>query len=364
MFVKKIELKDYRNYDLLSLDFGQGINIFHGNNAQGKTNLLEAIYLCATSKSHKLDKDKEIIQFGKGEAHIKMIVEKKDVPYRIDMHLRKSKSKGIAINQIPIKRSSELFGIVNVVFFSPEDLEIVKGGPAVRRRFIDLELCQLDKVYLNQLVSYNKVLQNRNKLLKELDYFHPDFSLLDVYDEQLAGYGEEVVRRRKEFIDQLNEMIFEIHRELTGGKEKLKLVYDVSGGEESSLYDRLLAGRMRDLKIKTTGVGPHRDDLAFFHEKLDLRKFGSQGQQRTVALSLKLSEISLIKKITGDTPVLLLDDVLSELDSSRQKQLLKSIDEIQTFITCTGYEELIQSHFKNHRVYQIEKGKVKEGLGG
>ena len=309
MIIESIELKNYRNYEELHLEFSPGTNIFYGNNAQGKTNVLEAVYVCATTRSHRSSKDREMIRFGEDESHIKMTVRKRDVPYRIDMHLKKNKAKGVAINGIPIRRASELFGIVNVVFFSPEDLNLIKNGPSERRKFIDLELCQLNKLYVHSLVSYNRVLMQRNRLLKELT-FHPEYEeTLDVWDMQLVQYGQELIRYREDFICQLNELILGIHRKLSGEKETLRIVYDPNARAEE-LETAVRQSRTQDLKQKTTLSGPHRDDIAFFVNDVDIRKFGSQGQQRTAALSLKLAEIELVKKLVKDYPILLLDDNL------------------------------------------------------
>ena len=223
MYIKSLELKNYRNYNDLSIEFEKGTNILYGNNAQGKTNVLEAIYVASTTKSHRGSKDREIINFDKDEAHIKITVMKKDVPVRIDIHLKKNKSKGIAINGIPIKKASELFGILNVVFFSPEDLNIIKNGPAERRRFVDLELCQLDKIYVHNLVNYNKILNNRNKLLRDLGFCYDKelLATLDIWDMQLADYGAKIITRRNQFIEEINEIIYGIHRNITNGKEEL-----------------------------------------------------------------------------------------------------------------------------------------------
>ena len=357
MIIESIELKNYRNYDKLHMDFSHGTNILYGDNAQGKTNILEAIYVCATTKSHRGSKDKEIIQFDRDESHIKLNVRKRDVPYRIDMHLKKNRAKGVAVNGVPIKKASELFGIVNVVFFSPEDLNLIKNGPAERRRFIDLELCQLNKLYVHSLVQYNKIVTQRNKLLKDI-MFRPDYEeTLDIWDMQLAAYGTKVLERRKEFVRQVNEIISEIHFRLTGGKEQLSLTYESSIGE-MSMEQALKKNRERDLRMKSTSVGPHRDDLCFLSGDLDIRKFGSQGQQRTAALSLKLAEIELVKRIIGDTPILLLDDVLSELDKNRQNYLLDSIHDIQTVITCTGLDEFVNHRFSINKIFHVKSGHV------
>lgn len=357
MIIKSVELENFRNYNTLSIDFSNGTNILYGDNAQGKTNILEALYLCSTTKSHKGSKDKEIINFEANEAHIKLMLTKKDVPYRIDMHLKKNQTKGIAVNGIPIRRATELFGIINVIFFSPEDLSIIKSGPSERRRFMNMELCQIDKLYTVDLLNYNKIINQRNKLLKDLS-FHFDKSLydtLDIWDQQLADYGTKIVKRREQFICQINEIINEIHNKLTGGKEDICIRYEKNMDAEH-LKDELVKSRERDIKTKNTSIGPHRDDLGFYVKNIDLRKYGSQGQQRTAALSLKLSEIELVKKVIHDDPVLLLDDVMSELDSNRQMQLLESIKGIQTIITCTGLDEFIENRVEIDRIYKIVNG--------
>ena len=359
MIVTKIELSNFRNYDSLSLELDDKTNILYGKNAQGKTNVLEAIYLCSTTKSHRSSKDAELIKFENNEGHIKLFINKKGREYRIDIHLRKNKSKGIAINGIPIKKASELFGIFNVIFFSPEDLDIIKNGPAERRRFVDMELCQLDKIYVYNLTNYNKIIAQRNKLLKDI-YFKPELKqTLDVWDGQLAQYGSKIIERRTNFIEKINEIIKPIHKQLTGGLEDINIVYN-KNCEAEDLLRRLEENRDRDIKYKSTSIGPHKDDLLFFNDDKNIRIYGSQGQQRTIALSLKLAELELVKNLINDTPVLLLDDVLSELDSERQNHLLNSIDDIQTIITCTGLDEFIENRFKINKVFQVTEGKVEE----
>lgn len=357
MIIKSIELADYRNYEELNLTFDRGTTILYGDNAQGKTNILEAVYLAATTKSHKGSKDREIIRFGKEEAHIRTYLEKENVGTRVDMHLRKAGSKGIAIDGQKIKRAADLLGLCNVVFFSPEDLGIIKNGPAERRRFVDMELCQLDSIYLNDLNNYNKIVNQRNKLLKDM-YLSPGLKeTLGIWDMQLVAYGSKIIERRKVFVSQLNEIIYEIHKRLSGGKEELKIKYEPDTSVDD-FESKLFMNIDRDMKLKMTSVGPHRDDFVFQIGGMDARKFGSQGQQRTAALSLKLAEIELVKKITNDTPVLLLDDVLSELDSSRQQLLLAGMGDIQTIITCTGLEEFVNNRFRINKVYRVTDGKV------
>ena len=359
MIIKSIELSNFRNYESLEIHFDHGTNILYGDNAQGKTNILEAAYFSGTTKSHKGSKDKEVIRFGCEEAHIRTIVEKNEKEYQIDMHLRNRGSKGVAINKIPIKKASELFGILNIVFFSPEDLNIIKNGPADRRRFLDSELCQLDKLYLSDLTKYNKILNQRNKLLKDIS-FRPDLmETLSVWDEQLLEVGKRIIKRRKLFIEELNEIIGQIHSNISGGKEQLILKYEPNI-DDIFFADELLKSKQKDLKICQTTVGPHRDDMLFSVNEIDIRKFGSQGQQRTSALSLKLAEIEIVKKSIHNTPVLLLDDVLSELDSNRQNYLLNSISDIQTIITCTGLEEFVRNRFHINKVFHVLNGKVEE----
>lgn len=357
MVVESIKLSNFRNYDTLELVFDSGTNLFFGDNAQGKTNILESVYLCGTTRSHRGSKDREVIRFSEEEAHICMIIKKNDISYRIDMHLKKNRTKGIAINGIRVKKAGELIGLGNFVFFSPEDLNIIKSGPSERRRFLDMELCQLDRVYLYHLSSYNKALMQRNRLLKDYDFYRESEPMLDVLDEQLVRHGNVIIRQRDIFTQKLNEIIREIHYGLSGQKEQLFLEYE-KDAEAEDFERRLKTNRDRDIRTRITNVGPHRDDLCFRINEIDIRKFGSQGQQRTAALSLKLSEIEIVKKNIMDTPVLLLDDVLSELDESRQKYLLESIHDIQTMITCTGVNDFIENNFQIDRLFQVCNGTV------
>ena len=329
--VNSLKLKNFRNYDLLNVEFDGSTNIFYGNNAQGKTNILEAVYLSGTTKSHRGSKDRDMIRFGEDESHIETVVEKNGISYQIDMHLKKNSPKGIAINKMPIRKASELFGIVNLVFFSPEDLNIIK----------------------------NRIVNQRNHLLKELSFGgKKDLSdTLEIWELQMVQYGERLIARRKEFVEQINGIIAKIHQRLTGGKESLKIIYEPSTGD-LPFEQALNRYRERDLRMKSTTVGPHRDDIGFLIGDMDIRKYGSQGQQRTAALSLKLSEIELVKLATHDTPILLLDDVLSELDKHRQNYLLDSIHDIQTLITCTGVEDFVNHRFSINKVFHVQNGQV------
>ena len=357
MYVKSLDLLNFRNYEKLSLTLDPGINIFYGANAQGKTNILEAVYLAGTSKSHRGTRDRDMIRMGESEAHIRMHVDKNDSDYRIDMHLRKNKSKGIAIGGVPIRRAGELFGIVNIVFFSPEDLNIIKNGPSERRRLVDRILCEIDRIYMSDLTQYGKCLNQRNRLLHDL-YFNPSLeSELPVWDEQLVNYGCRIIAKREEFVRMLENIASEIHTELTGEKERLTLVYEPNVTVEE-FADKVARSRDADRKIKSTTVGPHRDDVCIQVNGMDLRLYGSQGQQRTTAISLKLSEIRIIEERIRNKPVLLLDDVLSELDRDRQNYLLGNIRDIQTLITCTGLDEFVQNRFEADRTFRVVSGRI------
>lgn len=357
MFVNSLELSHYRNYNSLSITFNPGITILYGDNAQGKTNILEAVYLCATTKSHRGSKDKEIIQFGEEESHLRITLTKNDIGHKIDMHLRKNKSKGVAIDGQVIRKSGELFGIIHIIFFSPEDLGLIKNAPSERRKFMNLELCQLNKLYYHNYVNYNKALNQRNTLLKQI-YFKPELAdTLDMWDDYLIEYGKGIIEEREQFIVRLNDIVKGIHSHLTGGREEIEIAYEKNVTIED--YKNVMKNkRETDLKYQSTQTGPHRDDICFYINGVDVRRFGSQGQQRTAALSLKLAEIELVKAVIHDNPILLLDDVMSELDSSRKSYLLDSIKEIQTIVTCTGYDDFIKSRLNIDQIYKVTNGTI------
>lgn len=357
MYINSLELSHYRNYNNLSIEFDPGTTILYGDNAQGKTNILEAIYISGTTKSHRGTKDKDIIQFGEEEAHVRLHLTKHDVGHRIDLHLRKSKNKGVAVDGQSIKRSGELFGIIHMIFFSPEDLSIIKNGPAERRRFMNLELCQLNKLYHYNYVNYNKALNQRNTLLKQISFNTSLKDTLDMWDAYLMEYGKCIIEEREKFLHDLNEIVKGIHHHLTGGKEEIEIGYEKNVSIEE-YEDTIFRKRDMDLRYQTTQVGPHRDDICFYINGIDVRKFGSQGQQRTAALSLKMAEIELVKMQIHDTPILLLDDVMSELDSNRRNYLLDSIKDIQTIVTCTGYDDFIKSRLHINRIYKVVNGTI------
>ncbi len=357
MIIKSIELENFRNYESLNIYFDDNTTILFGDNAQGKTNILEAAYISGTTKSHKGSRDKEIIKFDKNESHIKTLVHKNGRDYQIDIHLRKNKSKGIAINRVPIKKATDLFGLINIIFFSPEDLNIIKNGPSERRKFMDAELCQIDKIYLSDLTNYNKALNQRNALLKEIIYKPELKDTLSLWDEQLINYGKKIITRRQQFINDINIIVKDIHSKITGNKENIDVTYDPNI-EDIFFLDELVKNKEKDMRFCQTSVGPHRDDIKITVDGIDIRKFGSQGQQRTCALSLKLSEIKLVENTINDKPILLLDDVLSELDKNRQGYLLDNLIDTQTIITCTGIDEFVKNRFKLNTVYNVKNGSI------
>ena len=357
MYINNLALSNFRNYENLNISFSKGTNILYGDNAQGKTNILESIYMSATTKSHRGSRDKDIIRFGEEESHIRVDLKKRDVSHRIDMHIRKNKSKGVAIDGISIRSSAEIFGVINIIIFSPEDLNIIKSSPVERRRFIDMELCQLSRIYYGNLANYNKILNHRNNLLKQIAFNRSLIDTLDIWDNQLANYGIKIIKERNNFINMINEIISGIHDRLTLGKEKLVLKYNKSV-EEDDFLSILEKKRETDLKYQSTQYGPHRDDMAFIINDMDVKMFGSQGQQRTATLSLKLAEIELVKQIINDNPILLLDDVMSELDKSRRNALIEGIKDIQTIITCTGYDDFIKERLTIDNIYKVKNGHV------
>ena len=359
MIIKSLELSNFRNYEHLNIQLSPNVTIFYGNNAQGKTNILEALYVACTTKSQKGSRDRELIKFNESESHIRLMVDDDSISRRIDMHLKDKGQKGVAIDGIPIKKAAELYGLMNIISFSQDDLGIIKEGPSERRRFCDMELCQLDKLYMHNLAGYEKALEQRNNLLKQLS-FNPELKdTLDIWDDQLVSYGKYIIEKRNLFIEDINKIAFEIHKTLTSGNEELKIGYLPNVSVEE-FKDVLLTNRDKDILLKTTSIGPHRDDMVFMLNENDAKKFGSQGQQRTSALTLKLSELELVKQNKKKNPVLLLDDVLSELDRNRQTKLLEKISGVQTVITCTGLDEFVKNRIKYDKVYKVTAGTVNE----
>lgn len=355
MYIQEISLTAFRNLQTTHLMPARGLNVCYGQNAQGKTNFLESIYFCAMGRSLRGRGEEQLIAFDQKESHIRLEVVRESRSDRIDVHLRQNAKKGIAVNGLAVRRLGELFGTLYAVSFSPEDLSLIKEGPAQRRRFLDMELCQISRVYYDNLQQYTRILHQRNSLLKKIRQKPALADTLDVWDMQLAERGERLIAARAEFVSQLGEIAAQKHASLTGSKDILSMLYKPNC-EPNTLQQRLSRSHERDLLLGSTQVGPHKDDILFLVNGRDVRQFGSQGQQRTTALSARLAEIELIEERTGEKPVLLLDDVLSELDRHRGQFLMKSIEGLQVFLTCTGIEDAIKDYVKKDNLFYVEQG--------
>ena len=343
MWLKSLKLKHFRNYEEADIHFHPGLNIFLGQNAQGKTNILESIYFLALTRSHRTRSDKDLVHFQEKELRVSGIIEKNTSTIPLDIELT-TKGRITKINHLKQSRLSDYIGTMIVVLFAPEDLQLIKGSPSLRRKFIDIELGQIKPLYLSDLSNYNHVLKQRNSYLKNNQQIDENF--LSVLDEQLVEYGCRVIQHRLDFLQKLEKFAQEKHLEISQKKEILTIEYQSSiplqqvDNIQESFRLALDKSRKRDLFKQNTSVGPHRDDISFFINKMDAN-YGSQGQHRSVVLSLKLAEIKLIENITKEIPILLLDDVMSELDNNRQLKLLETISQnIQTFITTTTLDHL------------------------
>lgn len=357
MYIKELSLMGFRNLEKTTIELNKDINILYGQNAQGKTNLLESIYLCATGRSQRTKTESYLIKFGEKESHIQVFVVKKNKIDKIDIHLKKDSKKGVAINSIIIKKLGELLGTLYVVIFSPEDLNLIKNGPSEKRRFLDIEICQVNRLYYYNLQQYYKTLKQRNYLLKTIQNNKELENTVFIWDKQLIKYGKQIITQRAEFIKSLNEIASKKHFEITGNSEELSIEYKPNVMQEI-FEKRLVEYRQRDFITKITAVGPHKDDLQFLINKNDVKIYGSQGQQRTAALSTKLAEIEFIYKETGEFPVLLLDDVFSELDESRQNYLLQNMKNIQVILTCTEIEHIVKEYNQKYSLYHVNNGKI------
>lgn len=368
MFVKKLLLQNFRNYSNLQIDFDSEFNIIYGDNAQGKTNIIEALFLCAVGRSHRTSKDIELVRKGETGYYVKVEFEKDIGESLVEVAYSREEKKKIRINEIPAKKIGNLMGHLNIVIFSPEDLFIIKEGPSERRRFLDITLSQLKPSYFYDLQQYSKILAQRNMLLREISIKKELIVTLDVWNHHLVKTGSRIMRARKEFIERMDKNAAERHSRLTNGSENLKITY-VPSIESQNMYDikeienafqkKLEASTSSEIKKCTTLHGPQRDDYDIILNGMSTKQYGSQGQQRTSVLSMKLSEIDIMKEDTGENPVLLLDDVLSELDAKRQEYLFKNIDGIQTFITCTD-RNLFGKEKKEAKYLNIINGKVNE----
>ncbi|KIL39632.1 recombinase RecF [Gordoniibacillus kamchatkensis] len=368
MFLKRLALQHYRNYAHVDIAIDHNVNIFVGPNAQGKTNLLEAIFVLALTKSHRTHQDKELLDWNGGETVLHAELERRYGTCTLDLSLS-AKGKKAKINGLEQKKLSNFIGTMNVVMFAPEDLEIVKGNPGVRRRFLDMEIGQVHPGYLYELSQYQKILQQRNNLLKQIPgRGGVDLDMLGVWNEQLAQHGVKIMKKRQSFIKKLQTWAEHIHAGITAGGETLRIDYAPSlplsdEPEEAVLFDQFMIklSQVKDQELRRgmTLVGPHRDDLLFYINGKEAHVYGSQGQQRTTALSLKLAEIELIREEVGEYPLLLLDDVLSELDEHRQTQLIQTFQsKVQTFITTTGIESVHLDRLEGASVFQVRQGHV------
>ena len=350
-------MQNFRNYELQKVELSPYCNVFYGLNAQGKTNFLESVRFMSIGKSMRENNDKDLVKWGEEFAKMRAVAVKSDVSRTVDITLSRLKPKSLKINGVPVTRIGELMGVIATVLFSPDEIAIVKNGPADRRRFMDIALCQLSKTYFYTLQRYNKVLQQRNSLIKS---GRADENSLYVWDLQLAVCAAVIARNRKGFVGRLNALASENHAFLTSDKEKLGLVYEgttcESDEETKAEFMRLLRlDREKDLKYGFTHCGVQTDDIKVVVNGVDVRKYGSQGQQRTAALSLKLSEVDLYRDRTGESPILLLDDVFSELDPERTERLIAKIDGVQSIVTCTDREVVPGSRVK---YFEVSRGSV------
>ncbi len=362
MYIEKLKLENYRNYKEIELEFDPNVNIILGENAQGKTNLIESIYISSMGKSFRTSKDKETIKFDADMCCITTFFNKYDEDRSVEIAINKAGKKAIKVDGVAVKRLSNLMENILTVIFSPEDLKIIKEDPAKRRNFIDREMCQLKISYYNNLSSYKKVLMQRNTYLKESNI---DRQMLDVFNMQLANHGAKIIKERVEFVKKLNNISKKLHKEITNGKENIDIKYisNIPVEEDVNLIEQnflnaLKKSESQDMIHRNTSRGPHKDDLKVMINNIDAKKFGSQGQQRTAALALKLAEINLITEEKEETPILLLDDVMSELDSERQKYLVNSLKDVQIFLTTTELVEEVRSNLPNGKIINVKKGEI------
>ncbi len=360
MKVENLQLINFRNYKKQDIVFNDGLNIIIGNNASGKTNMVESIYYSGLGKSPRTFQDKELIKWGEDFAYIKLQVAKKYRKHIIEIHIDRLGKKRIAIDKIPVRKINELIGLLNIVYFSPDELDIIKESPILRRNFLNISLSQQKKSYYSALVRYNKILAQRNKLLKDENDINIIKETLPIWNSQLAEIGTDILIERYNFCEKMQGITEKIHNELTCGEERLELEYeskiDLADREimKNQFLDLLSKSLEKDIHLRYTTVGCHRDDINITINGVEVRKYGSQGQKRTAALSLKLAEVELFEAETLEKPILILDDVLSELDSKRQSKLLEKIRGMQTLLTCAEYEGKTEYFIKVNNG-QIEK---------
>ena len=360
MRIVDLQLKDYRNYESCSFAPCDGVTVLLGNNGQGKTNVLEAVYLTCTGRSHRTRQDRELIRWGADFADVKIRTERRDGSHEVEIIMPAVGKRKLKVAGQEVSRSGELLGHVTGVLFSPEDLRTVKDGPAERRRFVDMALSQLRPAYYYAMQRYNRALKQRNELLRAAAANPSLLATLDSWDEQLAVSGAELMRHRREYVERLSKMAGETHNDIASGREELKIQYrpSVDGDTVQDCMEALFGVRESDARRMTTSVGPHRDDVAVLVDSRDVRAFGSQGQQRTAALSMRLSELNVMKEELGEWPVLMLDDVMSELDPSRRRRLLEHLKGIQTLVTCTDPDDLAGA--ETGAIYRVDGAAISQ----
>lgn len=360
MYIKKVKLENFRNYDKLEVEFKKDFNLIYGNNAQGKTNILEAIYLSAIGKSFQTNKDSEMIKIGKEKAKVEIEYETKDREGKITVEIADKKT--FFINGIKQKKISDIIGKINIVLFYPDNIDIIKGGPAERRRFLDIMISQLKPNYIHILNKYLKTLDQRNAYLKQIKFDNKSKDMLEIWDESLSQLSYQIYTYRSEYIQKIKEKIKVIHNKITNcgqQDEKIEISFISSGKSQKDFYENLLRNRENDIRKGYTSTGSHRDDFDIYINDKKVNVYGSQGQQRTSVLSLKLTELNIIQDEIEEPPILLLDDFMSELDENRRNNLTNAIENNQVFITCT---DKILVEEKNNTIYHIENAKLSKGI--
>lgn len=366
LYIKRVNLNNYRNYKALDIELGEGINIFYGQNAQGKTNIIESVYMASTGKSHRTQKDSELINWNSEDARIKIDFQKENDEKSIDIYMSRNIKKRIKLNGVRLSKIGELIGNLNTVIFSPDHMKIIKEGPVERRRFMDIILSQVKPGYYYNLVQYLKVLEQRNNLLFEARNNSNILGTMDIWNEQLADFGTKIIMTRNYFVNKICNIAADTHEKISNGKEILKLKYNSSIEYQAnserdikkSFINALEKSISIDIKRGATHKGPHREDILFFINDKEVKTYSSQGQQRTALLSLKISELKYMEEETEELPILLLDDVFSELDNERQKYLVNFIKNIQTVITCTDVEYLEKLNINDSRVFKVIGGTI------
>ena len=352
MWIKKLKLNNFRNYQTQEIEFDKNINIIYGENAQGKTNIIEAIFLSSVGKSFRTNKEKELIKFNENFCNVEIDYEKSDRDGNIKIDI--STKKNIYINKIKIKKLSELLGNIHTVIFTPDDINILKGGPENRRKFLNIMISQLRPKYMHIYSLYNKALEERNNYLKKIKQENASEEMLEIWDEQLISYGKIISEYRKEFIDKIKNKIKIIHKNITGEKEEIKINYLTDCLDENNYRELLKQRKKLDIIKGYTTRGIHRDDFQIFINDILVNVYGSQGQHRTAILSLKISELQVVNDEIGENPILLLDDFMSELDENRRSNFIENIKDTQVIITCT---DKIEINNENVKYFNVKDGK-------